>query len=325
MTNPGQLAQHDDDIVTLGKLQTGGLKEWLIETSLFFCALLSVLTTVAIIFVLVSEAVFGLSGAAFFQEVSVVDFLFGTRWSPDVVPQEFGVLPLLTGTLWVTGIAAVIGLPIGVLTAVYLSEYASPRIRNVVKPFLEILAGIPTIVYGYFGLAFITPYLIKPIFQDVLGLEVDTFNALAGGIVVGVMVIPMVSSLTEDALRAVPRSLREAGYALGSTKFDVIVKIVLPAAFSGVVAAFLLAVSRAIGETMAVAMACGSNPNLTANPLQSIQTMTAYIVQKSGGEAPAGSVVYQSIYAVGLTLFVMTLVLNIISQWVMRRYREVYQ
>lgn len=301
------------------------LKERLIEVSLFLCALLSVVTTAAIVFVLFSEAVMGLSGTAFFREVSVSSFFTGTRWSPVLVPQEFGVLPLLVGTFWVTGIAAVLGLPTGVLTAVFLSEYASPQLRRIIKPALEILAGIPTIVYGYFGLAVVTPYFIKPIFVDLLGFKVGIFNALAGGIVVGIMIIPMVSSLTEDALRAVPRSLREAGYALGATKFDVVAKIVLPAAFSGVVAAFLLAISRAIGETMAVAIACGSNPNLTANPLEQIQTMTAYIVQATGGEAPAGTIQYQSIYAVGLTLFVMTLCLNIFSQWVMRRFREVYQ
>ncbi len=301
------------------------LKERLIEFSLFLCAFASVLTTVAIIFVLFSEAVFGLSGTAFFKEVSVTEFFTGKRWSPILKPQEFGVLPLIVGTLWVTGIAAVIGLPIGVLTAVYLSEYAQPRVRRIVKPFLELLAGIPTIVYGYFGLAIVTPYVIQPLFKDLLGFKVGTFNALAGGVVVGIMIIPMVSSLTEDALRAVPRSLREAGYALGSTKFDVVVRIVLPAAFSGVVSAFLLAISRAVGETMAVAIACGSMPNLTANPLEQIQTMTAYIVQASGGEAPPGTIEYQSIYAVGLTLFVMTLILNIVSQWVMLRFREVYQ
>lgn len=300
-------------------------KEKLIEFSLFLCAFASVLTTIAIIFVLVSEALFGLSGAAFFSEVSFWDFFAGTRWSPVLQPQEFGVLPLIVGTFWVTGIAAVVGLPVGVLTAVYLSEYAEPQVRAVVKPFLELLAGIPTIVYGFFGLAFVTPYVIQPLFQSLLGLKVGTFNALTGGIVVGIMIIPMISSLTEDALRAVPRSLREAGYALGSTKFDVVVKIVLPAAFSGVVSAFLLAISRAVGETMAVAIACGSNPNLTANPLEQVQTMTAYIVQATGGEAPAGTIQYQSIYAVGLTLFLLTLVLNIISQSVMRRFREVYQ
>lgn len=304
---------------------TESFKERLIEISLFLCAFASVLTTLAIIFVLFSEAVFGLSGKAFFSEVPVSKFITGTEWSPVMQPRKFGVLPLIVGTFWVTGTAAVVGLPIGVLTAVYLSEYAQPRVRGVVKPFLELLAGIPTIVYGFFGLAIVTPYAIEPFFQGVLGWKVGTFNALSGGVVVGIMIIPMVSSLTEDALRAVPRSLREAGYALGSTKFDVVIKIVLPAAFSGVVSAFLLAISRAIGETMAVAIACGSKPNLTGNPLEQIQTMTAYIVQATGGEAPAGSIQYQSIYAVGLTLFLMTLVLNIISQWVMRRYREVYQ
>lgn len=300
-------------------------KERLIEFSLFLCAFASVLTTIAIVFVLFSEAVFGLSGSAFFQEVSFSSFFLGTRWSPVLIPQEFGILPLVVGTFWVTGIAALVGLPIGVLTAIYLSEYAPPRVRSVVKPFLELLAGIPTIVYGFFGLAIVTPYAITPIFKDLLGFKVGTFNALAGGVVVGIMIIPMVSSLAEDALRAVPRSLREAGYALGATKFDVVVKIVLPAAFSGVVSAFLLAISRAIGETMAVAIACGSKPNLTANPLEQIQTMTAYIVQATGGEAPAGTIQYQSVYAVGLTLFVLTLMLNIVAQWVMRRYREVYQ
>ncbi len=302
----------------------GNLKEKLIEFSLFMCAFVSILTTIAIIFVLFSESVLGISGASFFQEVSLKEYFFGTRWAPILKPQSFGVLPLLAGTFWVAGIASLVGLPTGILTAVYLSEYASPRVRSFVKPFLEILAGIPTIVYGYFGLAIVTPYVIMPLFKSVLGLDVGVFNALAGGIVVGIMIIPMVSSLSEDALRAVPRSLREAGYALGSTKYEVCTKIVLPAAFSGVVASFILAISRAIGETMAVAIACGTKPNLTANPLKQMQTMTAYIVRATGGETPAGTVEYQSIYAVGLTLFLITLVLNVISQWVMRRFREVY-
>src|SRR5690606_17355333 len=203
-------------------------------------------------------------------------------------------------------------------------EYATPRVRSIVKPTLEILAGIPTVVYGFFGLFVVTPYVIRPIFGTLLGLDVDGYNALAGGIVVGIMIIPMVCSLSEDALRAVPVSLREAGYALGSTKFDVSAKVVLPAAFSGIVAAFLLAISRAIGETMAVAMCCGVSPNLTANPLSSIQTMTSFIVNISLGEAAAGSKEYKSLYAVALTLFVLTLLMNIVSQSVMRRFREVY-
>lgn len=302
------------------------LKEQLIEAVLFLCAALSIITTLGIIFVLVTEAVIGLGGdRAFFAEVSPVEFFTGTKWAPQFHPQYFGVLPLLTGTLMVAGIAALTGLPIGILTAVYLSEYASTRLRDTIKPFLEILAGIPTVVYGYFALEFVTPYLIRPFFQGLLGFDVDGYNALSAGVVVGIMIIPMVSSLSEDALRAVPRSLREAGYALGSTKFDVSVRIVLPAAFSGIVASFLLAVSRAIGETMAVVIAAGNSPKLTFNPLHSIQTMTAYIVNVSLGDTPAGSVEYKSLYAVGLTLFCMTLVMNILSQWVMNRFREVYQ
>ena len=305
---------------------TARFKETLIEGSLFLCALLSILTTLAIILVLFTESVYSVTGdTAFFQEVSIVEFLTGTKWAPVLKPQHYGVLPLMAGTMLVSLIAACIGLPVGILTALYLSEYARPGTRAFVKPFLEILAGIPTIVYGYFGLAFVTPYLIRPFFQGLLGIEVEIYNALSAGIIVGIMVIPMVSSLSEDALRAVPRSLREAGYALGSTKFDVCVKIVLPAAMSGVIASFLLAISRAIGETMAVTIAGGNRPNLTANPLEGIQTMTAYIVSASGGETPVGTIEYKSIYAVGLTLFLMTLVMNFISQAIMRRYREVYQ
>lgn len=302
------------------------VKERIVETILFLCAMLSILTTLAIIFVLLNESVISFTDEkAFFQEVSIFDFLSGTEWSPIIKPQKFGILPLLGATALVAAIAGAIGLPVGILTAVYLSEYASPRIRGFIKPFLEILAGIPTVVYGYFGLTFITPMIIKPIFSDLLGLTVRSYNALSAGIVVGIMIIPMVSSLSEDALRAVPRSLREAGYALGSTKFDVCSKIVIPAAFSGIVASFLLAISRAIGETMAVTMCGGNTSQLTANPLQPIQTMTAYIVNVSQGDTPAGSIEYKSIYAVGLTLFTLTLIMNGVSIWVMKRFREVYE
>lgn len=298
----------------------------MVESVLFLCALLSVATTVGIIFVLLNEAVLGLGGeTAFFAEVSAWEFFTGTKWAPQFEPQHFGMLPLLVGTLMVAGIAALTGLPIGILTAVYLSEYARPKVRAVIKPFLEVLAGIPTVVYGYFALEFITPYTIRPFFRDVLGFDVDGYNALSAGIVVGIMIIPMVSSLSEDALRAVPRSLREAGYALGSTKFDVSVKVVLPSAMSGIIASFLLAISRAIGETMAVVIAAGNSPKLTLNPLHSIQTMTAYMVNVSLGDTPAGSIEYKSLYAVGLTLFCITLVMNILSQWIMQRFREVYQ
>ncbi|WP_437203906.1 phosphate ABC transporter permease subunit PstC [Planctomicrobium sp. SH664] len=301
-------------------------KEQVIEFLLRVCALVSIATTLGIIFVLFSESVYSFTGEpAFFQRVSFREFFFGTIWAPQFADQHFGVLPLLCGTLLVAGIAALTGLPVGMLAAIYLSEYASPRVRRNVKPFLEILAGIPTVVYGYFALEFITPYLLRPVFQDFFGLNVDGFNALSAGLVVGIMIIPMVCSLSEDALRAVPRSLREAGYALGSTKYDVCLRVVVPAATSGIIASFLLAISRAIGETMAVVIAAGQSPVLTLNPLRSIQTMTAFMVNISLGDTPAGSIEYKSLYAVGLTLFCMTLVMNIVSQRVMQRFREVYQ
>ncbi|MDA1050587.1 MAG: phosphate ABC transporter permease subunit PstC [Planctomycetota bacterium] len=301
-------------------------KEQAIRFLLFLCALLSVATTVGIIFVLVTEAVVAVGpNTAFFQEVSVKEFFTETRWTPQFSEQHFGVLPLLAGTFLIAGIAALIALPVGLASAIYLSEYASPRARNFIKPTLELLAGIPTIVYGYFALVFVTPYLLRPIFQDWLGFDVDVFNAASAGIVVGIMILPMVSSLSEDALRAVPRGLREAGYALGSTKLDVSVKVVLPAASSGIAASFLLAVSRAVGETMAVTIAAGMTPALTLNPFRSVQTMTSYIVNVSLGDTPAGSIAYQSLYAIALTLFCITLAMNVLSQFVLRRFREVYE
>lgn len=301
-------------------------KELAIRYLLFLCALLSVATTVGIIFVLVTEAVVAVGpNTAFFQGVSVREFFTETRWTPQFAEQHFGVLPLLVGTFLIAGIAALIALPVGLASAIYLSEYASPAARDFIKPTLEILAGIPTIVYGYFALVFVTPYLLRPIFQDWLGCDVDVFNAASAGIVVGIMILPMVSSLSEDALRAVPRGLREAGYALGSTEFDVSVKVVLPAASSGIVASFLLAVSRAVGETMAVTIAAGMTPALTLNPFRSVQTMTSYIVNVSLGDTPAGSIAYQSLYAIALTLFCITLAMNVLSQFVLRRFREVYE
>ncbi|MEZ6129610.1 MAG: phosphate ABC transporter permease subunit PstC [Planctomycetaceae bacterium] len=265
---------------------------------------------------------------AFFQQVSVGRFLTDTEWTPQMPrkrQQKFGILPLLWNTLMVTGIAAMIGVPIGLAAAIYLSEYAGVRERAMVKPILEVLAGIPTVVYGYFALLFVTPWVLRPLFQDLLGFKVHFFNAASGGIVVGIMIIPMVASLSEDVLRAVPRSLREAAYALGATRFDVSVKVIVPAALSGIIASFLLAIARAIGETMAVTLACGRTPTLTANPFEQIGTMTAYIVQVSQGDTPVGSIVYKSIFAIALTLFLITLVMNVISQWILRRYREVYQ
>jgi len=301
-------------------------KEQLIQWLLFLCALISVATTVGIVFVLVTESVFSIGpDKAFFQEISAKEFFTGTQWTPQFANPQFGVLPLLAGTLLIAGIAAIIALPVGLAGAIYLSEYASPRARELIKPVLEILAGIPTVVYGYFALVFVTPYLLRPIFQDWLGFEVDIFNAASAGFVVGIMILPMVSSLSEDALRAVPGGLREAGYALGSTKFDVSTKVVLPAASSGIVASFLLAISRAIGETMAVTIAAGQTPLLTFNPFRSVQTMTSYIVNVSLGDTPVGSVGYKSLYAIALTLFGITLAMNILSQVVLRRFREVYE
>ena len=300
-------------------------KEFLIQAGLFLCAILSVVTTVGIILVLLSESVYSLTpgNPAFFQEFSFLEFVTGTEWV--YKDDKFGVLPLVCGTVLVAGIAALIGLPIGILSAVYLSEYASKRLRAAVKPVLEILAGIPTVVYGYFALAFVNPFVLRPLFEGLFGFDVSSQNAASAGIVVGIMIIPMVSSLSEDALRAVPRSLREAGYALGSTKFDVSTKVVVPAALSGIIASFLLAVSRAIGETMAVAIGAGLTPNLTANVFEPIQTMTGYIVQISAADVDAGSAKYKSLYAVALCLFCVTLLMNVISLWVMRRFREVYE
>lgn len=308
------------------KISLRGMQEQLIRTILFLCALVSVVTTVAIIAVLVSVSIFAVPPeTAFFQDVSIVEFLTSTEWAPQYAEKHFGILPLVVGTLLVAGIAAVFGLPIGLASAVYLSEYATPRARSIIKPVLEILAGIPTVVYGYFALVFVTPYVLRPIFQDLLGFEVGVFNAASAGIVIGIMIIPMISSLSEDVLRSVPNGLREAGYALGSTKYDVSTRIVVPAALSGVLASFLLAISRAIGETMVVSIAAGQSPVMTLNPFHSVETMTAYIVNVTMGDTPVGSIEYKSLYAVALVLFLMTLAMNILSQMILRRFREVYQ
>lgn len=307
------------------RLSWSRAREQLIRLVLASCALLSVGTTVGIIYVLLSEAVYSFGDElAFFQQISFTEFFTETRWTPQYADKHFGVLPLLAGTFLITAIAALIGLPVGLGSAIYLSEYASARTRRFVKPVLEILAGIPTVVYGYFALVFVTPWLLRPLFQDLLGFDVDMFNAASAGVVVGIMIIPMVSSLSEDALRAVPRSLREAGFALGSTRLDVSGRIVVPAAFSGVVASFLLAISRAVGETMAVTIAAGQTPGVTLNPFRSVETMTAFIVNISLGDTPAGSIEYKSLYAVALTLFCLTLAMNIFAQTILRRFREVY-
>ena len=286
---------------------------------LFLCAVITVLTTAGIILVL------GVETARFFQVsgVGLTDFLFGAVLRPDGDPPLYGILPLIWGTFVVAAGSSVIALPIGLLSAIYLSEYAPRRLRSILKPALELLAGIPSIVYGYLALLLITP-LLKAFFEP-LGISVETFNALSACVVVGVMIIPMVSSLSEDVLSAVPRGLREAAYGLGATKFEVSTRVVLPAGLSGVVASFILAVSRAIGETMAVVLAAGMRPQITLNPLTSIETMTTYIVAVTGGEASYGSPKYLSLFAVGAALFAVTLSLNVVSGLVLRRYREVYQ
>ncbi|MCC7478684.1 phosphate ABC transporter permease subunit PstC [bacterium] len=252
-------------------------------------------------------------------KVNLWDFLTGTQWTPNFQDKHFGVLPLLVGTLHIAVISGLISIPIGLASGMYLSEYASPGLRKVVKPVLEVLAGVPTVVYGYFALSFITPYVIKKFFP-----EAGVYNALSAGIVVGIMILPLVASLCDDAFRAVPRSLREAGYAMGATKYEVCLQIVLPAAISGVLASFILALSRAVGETMAVTVAAGSTPNMTLNPLESIQTLTGFVASISMGDTPAGSIEYKSMFAVAGTLFVITLSMNWLAQRIMRRFREEY-
>ncbi|HVH28679.1 MAG TPA: phosphate ABC transporter permease subunit PstC [Vicinamibacterales bacterium] len=286
--------------------------EFVIERGLFLCALLSVGTTVGIIAVLAVET------AAFLREVPITDFLFGTEWTPLFSSPSFGVLPLVAGTTLVSLIAMLVALPMGLLSAIYLSEYANSRVRRVLKPILELLAGVPTVVYGYFALLFVTPLLQ----QFIPGLA--GFNALGPGIVMGIMILPLVSSLSEDAMRAVPNGLREGSYALGATKMQTSLRVVVPAAFSGITAAFILAVSRAVGETMIVAIAAGQQPRLTWNPLVQIETMTAYIVQVSLGDTPQGTLEYRTIFAVGMLLFVGTFGLNLLSSWLRQRYREEY-
>lgn len=286
--------------------------EWLIHRLLLACAVVSIFTTIGIILVLVRETV------GFFRVVSVVEFLTETRWTPMFEPAHFGILPLVAGTVMVAIGASLVALPVGLATAIYLSEYAPDGLRRVVKPVLEVLAGIPTVVYGYFALTLVTPLLRHFV------PEASVFNAASASLVMGIMIIPMVSSLSEDAMMAVPRSLREAAYALGATRLEVSTRVVVPAALSGIVASFILAISRAIGETMIVTLAAGATPRLTLNPFESIQTMTAYIVQVSLGDTPFGSIAYQSIFAVGMSLFVITLAMNVLGNLVVRRYREVY-
>jgi phosphate transport system permease protein len=277
-----------------------------------FFTMISIFTTAGIILSLVMDS------SGFFKMVSLKDFLLGTQWTPLFNDPQFGVLPLLTGTFVITFFAAIISIPVGLLSAIYLSEYANPKVRKTLKPFIEILAGIPSIVYGYFALTWITPML-----RNILP-NTEVFNAASASIAIGIMTIPLVSSLSEDALRAVPDSLRQGAYALGSTKMETSLKVVVPAAISGIAASFVLAISRAIGETMIVTIAAGAKPNLTFNPLESVQTMTAFIVQASQGDNPHGTVGFYSLFGVGLLLFIMTLGLNILSHFIVEKFREEY-
>jgi len=278
-----------------------------------FSALISIITTIGIISIL------GINSVPFFREVGFIEFFTGLEWTPLFIPQNFGVSPLVNGTFLVAFIAAITALVFGLGSAFYLSEYASRKFRRIIKPFLEILAGIPTVVYGYFALTFVTP-VIQFIFPETI-----IFNALSAGLVMGIMIIPMVSTLSEDAMNAVPSSLREAAYGLGAKKYQVALKVVFPSAISGIVASFILAISRAIGETMIVSLAAGGKPALTINPLDAIQTMTAYIVTVSQGETPQGSVEYNSIFAVGLLLFFLTLIMNLIGRFIVTKYAQNYE
>lgn len=287
-------------------------REKIIESILFLSALVSVGVTVSIVGILTYES------AGFFGEVSVWEFLTGRQWTPLFSDPKFGILPLVMGTLLTTSVALVVALPLGIMVAVYLSEFASYRLREFVKPILELLAAVPTVVYGYFALLLLTPF-IQGFIPDLPG-----FNALSPGIIIGIMIIPYVSSVSEDAMRAVPMHIREGSFAMGATKLQTSFKVIIPSAFSGIAAAFVIGISRAIGETMVVAIAAGGQPNFTLNPLEPIQTLTAYIVQVSLGDVPYGSISYQSIFAAGITLFFMTLGFNILGYFLRRRIREAY-
>jgi len=288
------------------------LRERFIEVLLLLSAMLSVAIMLAIIVMLVKESF------VFFQHVSIWEFLTDTQWTPLFDDAHYGILPLVSGTVVSSFIALLVALPLGTLIAIYLSEFAPFAVREIAKPFLELLGGVPTVVYGYFALLFVTP-LLQVIFPELPG-----FSLLSAGLVMGIMIIPYVSSMTEDAMRAVPMNLREGSYAMGATRFQTAIRVVMPAAFSGIAAAYILGISRAVGETMVVAIAAGMQPNLTWNPMEPAATITAYIVQVSLGDLPHGSIGYQTIFAAGLTLLILTLVFNIIGHVLRKRYREIY-
>jgi len=288
------------------------VKERIIELILMMAALVAVATTFAIVGVLLYESL------SVFKTVSVIEFFTDTQWTPLFEDAHYGIMPLVSGTLTTSAIALAVAVPIGTISAIFLSEFASHKTREIIKPILELLVGVPTVVFGYFALFFVTP-LLQSLYPDL-----PSFNMLGAGIVMGIMIIPYIASMSEDAMRAVPMSMREGSYAMGATRFQTAIKVVTPAAISGIVAAYILAISRAVGETMVVAIAAGQQPNLTFNPLDSAATITAYIVQVAMGDLPHGSIGYQSIFAAGLVLMAMTLAFNIFGHWVRKKYRESY-
>ncbi|NCV54325.1 MAG: phosphate ABC transporter permease subunit PstC [Betaproteobacteria bacterium] len=286
--------------------------ERIIELVLMFSGLIAVLITFGIVYILVSESI------PFFEAVTFKEFLTSTVWTPNFEIKNYGILPLVAGTLTITGVALLVAVPLGTITAVYLSEFASHRVKETVKPILELLVGVPTVVFGYFALLLVTP-LLQKIYPDL-----STFNMLGPGIVMGIMIVPYIASVAEDAMRAVPMAMREGSYAMGATRFQTAVSVVMPAATSGIVAAYILAISRGIGETMIVAIAAGQQPNFTFNPVDSAATITAYIVSVALGDLEHGGIGYQSIFAAGITLFAMTLSLNILGQWTRNKFTERY-
>jgi phosphate transport system permease protein len=324
MESSGNIAASQVPAVPRPRLEAAGPRygERIIYWLLAGCAALSVVTTTAIVISLIVPSV------EFFSEVPIGEFLFGTDWGPTFTPPGFGVLPIVFGTLSVTLWALVFAIPVGLGSAIYLSEYASPRVRKLVKPILEILAGIPTVAFGFFALAFVTPQIQK-IWPSFLGSEPGIFSVAAGGLAIGLMIVPIIASVSEDSMSAVPSGLREGAYALGATKAKVATKVVFPAALSGVVASIILAVSRALGETMIVLIAAGNTPNpdllQNFNPVEAIQAMTAFIATTATGDIATGSITYKTVFAVALLLFVMTLVMNLLSIRLVRRYREVYE
>lgn len=296
----------------LRKKVSRNVKERIIEFLLFSAALLSVFTTVAIVYILVKES------WVFFQHVPLTDFLFDTQWTPLFDDAHFGIMVLLSGTITSSAVALIVAIPLGTIIAIYLSEFASFKVREVAKPFLELLGGVPTIVYGYFALVFLTP-LLQKIYPELPG-----FNLLSAGLIMGIMIIPYVASLSEDAMKAVPMSLREGSYAMGATRLQTALRVVMPAATSGIASAYILGISRAVGETMILAVAAGMQPNLTFNPAEPGATITSFIVQVALGDLPHGSIGYQTIFAAGLSLMLLTLAFNLLGYWLRKRFREVY-